>query len=49
MRKKSLAIVALATGLVMASTFNSLAGWVSGEYQDEGIDWYYYDDNAGVL
>lgn len=49
MKKKSIAIAALAAGLAMASTFNSFAGWVSGEYQGEGIDWYYYDDNTGVL
>lgn len=49
MRKKRLAIAVLATGLILGSSFNSLAGWVAGEYQEEGIDWYYYDDNTGAL
>lgn len=49
MRKKSLAIAALATGLLLSNAFTSFAGWVAGEYQDEGINWYYYDDSTGVL
>lgn len=48
MKKKSLIATVLAAGLVLGSTFNSFAGWVAGEYQDEGIDWYYYDDSTGV-
>lgn len=34
--------------MVLGSTSNSFAGWVAGKYQDEGIDWYYYDDSTGV-
>lgn len=49
MRKKNLAMAMLVTGLVLSSAFTSFAGWVAGEYQDEGIDWYYYDDNTNAL
>lgn len=49
MRKKSLAIAVLATGLVLSNVFTSLAYWKADDYQDEGIDWYYYDDNTNAL
>lgn len=43
MRKKSLAIAALATSLVMGSTFTSFAGWEQSE-----AGWKYKDDTSGV-
>lgn len=48
MKKKCLMATVLAAGLVLGATFNSFAGWVAGEYQDEGINWYYYDDSTGA-
>lgn len=49
MRKKKLITAVIATGLLLSNAFTSFAGWVAGEYQDEGINWYYYDDNTGGL
>lgn len=49
MKKKKLITAMLTTGFVLSSVFTSFASWVAGDYQDEGIDWYYYDDNSGAL
>ncbi|MBS5606253.1 MAG: hypothetical protein KHX84_18060 [Enterocloster asparagiformis] len=49
MKKKLLATVILSASITLGTAFSSFAGWTAGEYQDEGIDWYYHDDATGAL
>lgn len=47
MKKKLFTTVILSTAITTA--FSSFAYWTAGEYQAEGIDWYYHDATTGAL
>ena len=49
MKMKPFKTIILSTAITIGTAFSSFAYWTAGEYQTEGIDWYYHDATTGAL